>query len=66
MKLKKNQKIMLGEKEIIVLDLLGSGGQGEVYLVSYDSKQYALKIYLNPPSYDFRFNLKNNIDRKSP
>ena len=27
MKLKKNQKIMLGEKEIIVLDLLGSGGQ---------------------------------------
>lgn len=66
MKLKKNQKIKLNDKTMTILDFLGAGGQGEVYLVSYNRKQYALKIYLNPPGYDFRFNLKNNIDRKSP
>ena len=66
MKLKKNQKIKLNDKTMTILDFLGAGGQGEVYLVSYNRKQYAFKIQLNPPGYDFGFNFIIYIDRKSP
>ena len=46
MKFKKNDKITLDENETIkIIDLLGCGGQGEVYLAEYNGKQCALKVY---------------------
>lgn len=66
MRLKKNDEINYDGKTITVLDLLGEGGQGEVYLVSMDGGQYALKIYKDEVSADFRYNLKNNIQKGSP
>ncbi len=67
MRFKKNEsfKDEQGNK-IEILDLLGEGGQGIVYLVSYEGKQYALKCYLEKVSSDFKFNLKNNISKGSP
>ena len=38
---------LLNGDEISVKSLLGDGGQGEVYLVSYNGKDYALKWYLS-------------------
>ena len=65
--LTKNQIITTQDGgNIKVLDLLGEGGQGEVYLVEYNSNKYALKIYIDEPSSDFIYNLKNNIKRSSP
>ena len=54
--------------KITVLDLLGDGGQGEVYLVSsdLDNKKYALKIYKDDVDCDFWYNLKNNVSKGSP
>jgi len=67
MKLKKGQKIDLGNNRVLIVeDFLGAGGQGEVYLAKVDGRQLALKIYINKPSRDFIFNLKNNINKKSP
>ena len=67
MRFRKNDTITLNENETIVIeDFLGDGGQGEVYLVSYDGGRYALKVYKNEESSDFRYNLKNNIDRGAP
>lgn len=67
MKLKRNQKIELGnQRHLIVKDLLGVGGQGEVYKVEVDGKDYALKIYIDDVSSDFKYNLRNNIARRSP
>lgn len=66
MRFKKNEEVMVDEKKMVIVDLLGEGGQGEVYLVDYDNKQYALKYYKYAPSVDFRYNLKNNIERKAP
>ena len=67
MKLKKGQKIDLGSNRVLLVeDFLGAGGQGEVYLAKVDGRQLALKIYINKPSRDFIFNLKNNINKKSP
>lgn len=67
MRFKKNDTITLdGTEEIVVEDLLGEGGQGEVYLVSYQGKKYALKVYKYQVSSDFRYNLKNNIERGAP
>lgn len=64
---KKNEKFTIGENETFVVeDLLGEGGQGEVYLVSNGGQKYALKIYKGEVSRDFRFNLKNNIEKGSP
>lgn len=65
--LKKGQVIEISNgRKLMVDDFLGAGGQGEVYLVTCDNKQYALKVYIRKTSSDFRFNLKVNIDRKSP
>lgn len=65
--LKKNQIINLtNSRKLIVKDLLGVGGQGEVYLVELDNKNYALKMYIDEVSGDFKYNLKNNINKKSP
>lgn len=67
MKLQQNQVIEFGEgKKIKVLSLLGSGGQGEVYLVDYNGAQYALKTYIGDISSDFWYNLKNNVRRGTP
>ena len=66
MKFKKNQIISSEGKEYRILDLLGEGGQGEVYLVSKDGKQYALKVYIDKPHPDFCYNLKYNIENGSP
>ena len=67
MRFKKNDTITLNETEVITIqDFLGDGGQGEVYLVEYQGGRYALKVYKNEESSDFRYNLKNNIDRGAP
>ena len=66
MKLKKNQIVSSGGKDYRILDLLGAGGQGEVYLVEMEGAKYALKIYKDQVSADFRYNLKNNIKKGSP
>lgn len=64
--LKRNQCIELDGSNMTVCDCLGEGGQGEVYLVSYNGKDYALKVYKGEETADFKYNLKNNIERKSP
>ena len=67
MRFRKNDTIILNENEqITVEDFLGDGGQGEVYLVVYKGGRYALKVYKNEESADFRYNLKNNIERGAP
>ena len=66
MKFKKNDTITHESKTITVLDFLGEGGQGEVYLVEMEGAKYALKIYKDQVSADFRYNLKNNIKKGSP
>ena len=57
MKLKKNQIISSGGKDFHILDLLGTGGQGEVYLAECGGMKYAIKVYIENPSADFRYNL---------
>ena len=67
MRLKKNDTITVdGSEKVVVEDVLGEGGQGEVYLVSYNGDKYALKVYKDKESEDFRYKLKNNIERGSP
>lgn len=67
MRFRKNDTITLNENEkIVVKDFLGDGGQGEVYLVDYNGQDYALKVYKSEVSSDFRYNLKNNIERGAP
>ena len=66
MRFKKNDTIDCDGKIITVKDLLGEGGQGEVYLVEMEGAQYALKVYKEMESADFRYNLKNNIERGAP
>lgn len=45
---------------------LGRGGQGTVYLVEINGKEYALKWYLTPPTTWFYNNIKYNSERKAP
>jgi serine/threonine protein kinase len=45
---------------------LGEGGQGAVYLVNYNSKDFALKWYTKRPTDKFLKNLDNNIKKGSP
>ena len=47
MKLKKNQFVSSGGKVFRILDLLGAGGQGEVYLAESEGQKYALKVYID-------------------
>lgn len=52
-----------------VIQLLGKGGQGEVYLVEVNSKQMALKWYTNPDyisNTPFYRNLATNIRMGKP
>ena len=58
MRFRKNDTITLNENEkIVVEDFLGDGGQGEVYLVSYNGGRYALKVYKNEESRKQRFSI---------
>ena len=66
MKFNKNQIITSGDKSYKILDVLGAGGQGEVYLAECDGAQYALKVYIDYPDADFCYNLKNNVEKGSP
>ena len=66
MKYKKNQVVSSGGKKFRILDLLGAGGQGEVYLAECEGQKYALKVYIDDPHPDFRYNLRNNIEKGSP
>ena len=56
-------KTMLGETAV-VKSLIGQGGQGSVYVVSYAGKDMALKwyrknVFISPS--EFKANLKSNI-----
>lgn len=65
--LQKNETITLGDgTTLTVEDLLGEGGQGEVYLVSQGGNKLAFKVYKDLQSDDFRYNLKNNIAHGVP
>ena len=66
MKFKTNQIISSNGKNYKILDTLGEGGQGIVYLAECNGSKYALKIYLEQPHSDFCYNLKNNIEKGSP
>ena len=56
--------------EAKVLAEFGSGGQGTVYKVSYNGKEYALKWYhkdvFKDKAKDFYHNLENNIQKGAP
>lgn len=69
--LKKGDKVKMqygGEAEI--LDEFGSGGQGTVYKVLYNGKEYALKWYhkgvFKGKEQAFYKNLENNIQKGAP
>lgn len=62
----KGDSFILKGKEAKIIDVLGEGGQGEVYLVSYNNHHYAFKYYKKTPSEDFIYNLKTNISKGSP
>ncbi len=64
---KQNEKIELKVgNSITVKRKLGEGGQGIVYLVEMNGKQYALKWYTHDCSKDFYNNLDNNIKNGAP
>lgn len=65
-KFKKNDKFKFNEEDVKILDILGEGGQGIVYLAEYEGKQMALKVYSDLVSSDFEHNLKNNINKGAP
>lgn len=52
--------------DAIVLQELGRGGQGVVYKVKYNHKEYALKWYHKPSQQEFYDNLKHNIEKGAP
>lgn len=66
MKFSKNSSFQLENQTIKILDFLGDGGQGEVYLATDGTNQYAFKYYKEHQSSDFEYNLKNNITKGSP
>lgn len=65
--LKQGDKIkIVAGGEATIIEELGSGGQGTVYKVSFNNKEYALKWYHQPGEQKFHDNLKNNIEKGSP
>ncbi|UTC64525.1 serine/threonine protein kinase [Treponema sp. OMZ 788] len=66
-RLKKNQIVKtIDGKEIRVIDALGEGGQGIVYKVHFNNKNYALKWYKKSTTDDFYENLKKNAKKGVP
>ncbi len=64
---KQNDKIELKVGgSITVKRKLGEGGQGIVYLLEMNGKQYALKWYTHDCTKDFYDNLDNNIKNGAP
>lgn len=51
---------------VTVKKKLGEGGQGIVYLVELNGKDYALKFYTQPCTKEFYDNLDNNIRNGAP
>ena len=45
MQFNKNDSITLDDEKLTIVEPLGEGGQGEVYLVEYQGNRYALKVY---------------------
>ena len=67
---KKGQKIgVKSGGQLEVIQKLGEGGQGIVYKVSYNNKEYALKWYFGNKLHDadrFYKNIENNIRKGAP
>lgn len=66
MRFKKKDSFILNSGTVEILDLLGEGGQGEVYLVKYKGKQLAFKYYKEKPNRDFKENMIANIKKGTP
>ena len=69
--LKKGDRVkMKYGKDAVILDEFGSGGQGTVYKVSYEGKEYALKWYhkgiFKDKAQAFYENLEKNISKGAP
>ena len=66
-RLTKNQVLTtLDGKNIKVIDKLGEGGQGFVYKIKCENKNYALKWYKKPCDDSFYKNLCDNVKRGAP
>ena len=66
MKFSKGDQFEYEGKTVTILDILGDGGQGEVYLVDNAGERLAFKIYKEQMSEDFRYNLRSNIQKGAP
>ena len=68
LKINSTLKLTTGE-EILVNEMLGEGGQGIVYKVIYQQKEFALKWYskgVGENAERFYENIKRNIEKGSP
>ena len=66
MRFKRNDYFEYNNKKYVIKDILGEGGQGEVYKVFDGTDELAFKYYTINVSSDFKYNLKNNIAKKAP
>lgn len=65
--LKKGDKIKIQSGgEATILEELGKGGQGIVYKVVFNHKEYALKWYHLSGKQEFYNNLKRNVEKGTP
>ncbi|MBQ9749784.1 MAG: hypothetical protein IJV87_04270 [Clostridia bacterium] len=65
-KLQRNQSVRSKKREYRIIDFLGDGGQGEVYLAQSGGRECAIKIYKQKVHPAFRANLSSNIEKGSP
>ena len=66
MQFKKGEHFDYYGKQVTIMEPLGEGGQGEVYLVDAGGEKLAFKYYKEKQTSDFKYNLKNNIKMGSP
>ena len=65
--LKKGDKVSLTNgSQAVIVNELGRGGQGIVYLIEVGGQKMALKWYINKPSDWFYKNLEENISKGAP